>query len=76
MRTNKVKELWKQGKALRSLGLILLDTYIAEIMANVGFDVLLLDMQHGMAIGPDRAALWLQTVSNNRYYAYGSCTVE
>jgi 4-hydroxy-2-oxoheptanedioate aldolase len=32
-------------------------------MANVGFDVLLLDMQHGMAIGPDRAALWLQTVS-------------
>jgi len=29
----------------------------------VGFDVLVLDMQHGMTIGPDRAGLWLQAVS-------------
>ena len=63
MRTNKVKELWKQGKVPTVAWLDTADTYIAEIMANVGFDVLLLDMQHGMAIGPDRAALWLQTVS-------------
>jgi len=36
---------------------------MAEVMANAGFDGLVLDMQHGMAIGPDRAALWLQAVS-------------
>jgi 4-hydroxy-2-oxoheptanedioate aldolase len=39
------------------------DTYVAQIMAQVGYDVLLLDMQHGMAIGPDRAALWIQAVA-------------
>jgi len=39
------------------------DTYVAETIANIGFDVMVLDMQHGMAIGPDRTALWLQAVS-------------
>ena len=63
MRANKVKELWREGKVPTVAWLDTPDTYVAEIMANVGFDVLLLDMQHGMAIGPDRAALWLQTVS-------------
>jgi len=38
-----VKELWKQGKAPTVAWLDTADTYIAEIMANVGFDVLLLD---------------------------------
>jgi 4-hydroxy-2-oxoheptanedioate aldolase len=63
MRANKVKELWRQGKVPTVAWLDTADTYVAEIIANVGFDVLLLDMQHGMAIGPDRAALWLQAVS-------------
>ena len=63
MRTNKVKALWREGKAPAVAWLSTPDTYIAEMMANVGFDVMVLDMQHGMAIGPDRAALWLQAVS-------------
>ena len=32
-------------------------------MAEVGFDALVLDMQHGMGIGPDRAADWIQLVA-------------
>ncbi len=63
MRTNKVKELWREGKAPTMAWLSTPDPYIAEVMANVGFDVLVLDMQHGMTIGPDRAGHWLQVVS-------------
>jgi 4-hydroxy-2-oxoheptanedioate aldolase len=63
MRINKVKSLWQEGKAPTVAWLDTADTYVAESMANVGFDALVLDMQHGMAIGPDRAALWLQAVS-------------
>ena len=63
MRINKVKELWQQGKTPTVAWLFSADTYIAELMANAGFDALVLDMQHGMGIGPDRAALWLQAVS-------------
>src|SRR5208283_492505 len=63
MRKNKAKMLWQEGKAPMVAWLDTADTYVAEIIANVGFDVMVLDMQHGMAIGPDRAALWLQAVS-------------
>ena len=65
MRLNKVKALWQQEKAPTVAWLSSADTYIAELMANTGFDALVLDMQHGMGIGPDRAALWLQAVSNS-----------
>jgi len=58
-----VKELWQQGKAATMAWLSTADTYVAEIMANAGFDALVLDMQHGMAIGPEQAGLWLQAVS-------------
>jgi 4-hydroxy-2-oxoheptanedioate aldolase len=63
MRTNKVKALWREGKATSMAWLSTADTYIAEIVANVGFDAMVLDMQHGMTIGPDRAGIWLQAVS-------------
>lgn len=63
MRANKVKALWQQEKAPTVAWLSTADTYIAEQIANTGFDVLVLDMQHGMTIGPDRAGLWLQAVS-------------
>ena len=63
MRVNKVKTLWQQGKAPTVAWLFSADTYIGELIANAGFDALVLDMQHGMGIGPDRAALWLQAVS-------------
>ena len=62
MRPNKVKDLWRQGKKAAIAWMSLADPYAAEIMANVGFDALVLDMQHGMGIGPDRAASWLATV--------------
>jgi 4-hydroxy-2-oxoheptanedioate aldolase len=63
MRKNRVKELWKAGKAPSLAWVGTPDTYIAEQVANSGFDAIILDMQHGMTIGPDRAGLWFQAVS-------------
>ncbi|MEE9286047.1 MAG: aldolase/citrate lyase family protein [Dehalococcoidia bacterium] len=63
MRPNKVKALWSEGKPAAVAWLSVADTYVAEMMAHAGFDALVLDMQHGMGIGPDRAAAWLQAVS-------------
>jgi 4-hydroxy-2-oxoheptanedioate aldolase len=63
MRPNKVKQFWQEKKPLAMGWLGSPDTYIVETMANAGFDALVLDMQHGMGIGPDRAVLALQAIS-------------
>ena len=63
MRPNKVKQLWREGKPAAIAWVGSADTYMAEVLANVGLDALVLDMQHGMGIGPDRAAQWFQAVS-------------
>jgi len=63
MRKNKIKALWKEGKSPTVAWLSTADTYVAEAIANTGFDAMVLDMQHGMTIGPERAGLWLQAVS-------------
>jgi 4-hydroxy-2-oxoheptanedioate aldolase len=63
MRANRVRQLWREKKPVAVGWLSSPDTYIAETMAQAGFDAIVLDMQHGMAIGPDRAALALQAIS-------------
>jgi len=63
MRPNKVRQFWQEKKPLAVGWLGTPDTYVVETMANSGFDALVLDMQHGMAIGPDRAALALQAMA-------------
>ena len=63
MRPNKIKQLWREGKPAAIAWVGSADTYMAEVLANVGLDALVLDMQHGMGIGPDRAAQWFQAVS-------------
>lgn len=65
MRPNKVKELWRAGKPVVTGWCSTPDTFTAEVMVRGGFDALILDMQHGMGIGPDRAATWLQVVGQN-----------
>ena len=63
MRPNKVKQFFQEKKPLAVGWLGSPDTYIVETMANSGFDAIVLDMQHGMGIGPDRAVIALQTIS-------------
>jgi 4-hydroxy-2-oxoheptanedioate aldolase len=63
MRANRVKQLWREGKPIACAWLNTPDTYVVETMANAGLDAIVIDMQHGMAIGPDRAAVALQVIS-------------
>src|SRR3990172_4780489 len=63
MRPNTVKRRFRDGLPTAVGWQSTPDPYVAETMAQAGFDALVLDMQHGMGIGPDRAAQWLQVVS-------------
>ncbi|MGH2461700.1 MAG: HpcH/HpaI aldolase family protein [Chloroflexota bacterium] len=63
MRENRVKALWRENKPVAVGWLGSADGYVVETMAHAGFDALVVDMQHGMAIGPDRAAAAFQVIS-------------
>ncbi len=63
MRPNKVKALWRENRPVTVGWMGTADPYVAETLAHAGFDAIVLDMQHGMAIGPDRAALCFQAIS-------------
>ena len=63
MRQNTIKAKWRGNEPAMVGWMGTADPYMTEIMAHAGFDGLVLDMQHGMGIGPDRAAQWLQVVS-------------
>lgn len=63
MRPNKVKALWREGRPAAVGWLSTADPYVVEAMAHAGFDALVLDMQHGMGIGFDRAVGCLQVIS-------------
>src|SRR5215475_8231706 len=47
-RANGVREIWASGKAVVNSWLGLPNSFSAEVMANMGFDSLVVDMQHGM----------------------------
>lgn len=64
MRKNKLKVMWKEGTPAITFWTASPDPYLAEVLAHVGYDAMVLDMQHGMGIGPDRAAKWIQAVSS------------
>ncbi|MDO8671726.1 MAG: aldolase/citrate lyase family protein [Dehalococcoidia bacterium] len=63
MRPNRLKALWRDCKPATAGWLMTADAYVVEAMANAGFDALVLDMQHGMGIGVERAVACLQAIS-------------
>ena len=62
MRENLVKKKWRENQPVALGWLSTVDGFAVETMARAGFDSLVIDMQHGMAIGPDRAAAALQVI--------------
>ena len=48
MKVNRVQELWKNRQAAIGGWLSIPNGYSAEIMAHQGWDVLTIDMQHGL----------------------------
>ncbi|HEY7035402.1 MAG TPA: aldolase/citrate lyase family protein [Thermomicrobiales bacterium] len=63
MRPNRVKQLWREGKAVRAAWTLTGDPLTAEILANAGFDAILIDMQHGFTIGVERVGTLLHAIS-------------
>ncbi len=63
MRPNKIKQMWNQGRPATAGWLSSGSPYVAEAMANAGYDVLIIDMQHGMGVTPDVAIACLQAIS-------------
>ena len=63
MRSNRIKALWREGKPAVAGWISTGNTYIVEVMANAGFDALVVDAQHGMGITFDQVAVCLQTIS-------------
>lgn len=47
MRTNKIKEMWRDGKYATLGWLSISHGFTAEVMARQGFDALCVDLQHG-----------------------------
>ncbi len=64
MHPNKVKAMWREGQPAIACWMSSADSYLAETIAHIGFDAVVLDMQHGMTIGPEKAGAWLQGVSH------------
>lgn len=64
MSVERLRARWREGKPVAAAWASTPDGIIAETLAHSGLDALVLDMQHGMAIGPDRAVAWLQAVGN------------
>jgi 4-hydroxy-2-oxoheptanedioate aldolase len=62
VRTNRMKEIWRDGKCVTMGWLSVSHGFTAEVMARQGFDALCIDMQHGLT---DFGTLWpmLQAVS-------------
>src|SRR5436309_1465767 len=50
MRENRVKTMWREGQIAFGAWLSIADAYAAETMAQVGFDWLCVDMQHGVIV--------------------------
>jgi len=63
MRPNRVKALWRENKDVKAAWTITGDPLTTEILANSDFDAILIDMQHGFTIGPERAGTLLQVIS-------------
>ncbi|WP_247237050.1 HpcH/HpaI aldolase/citrate lyase family protein [Telluribacter sp. SYSU D00476] len=49
MRTNRLKELWRQNGTATNAWVTIPSSWTAEILAHAGFDALTIDAQHGLA---------------------------
>ncbi len=62
MRENTVKRMWSEGKHTIGAWLMIPDGFSAEVMAQIGFDWLCIDMQHGV-IDYGQAVRMMQGIS-------------
>ena len=64
MKKNRVKELWRQGKPAVMGWCASGNPYIAELMANAGYDALVIDWQHGVGVTQSSVVACIQAIGN------------
>jgi 4-hydroxy-2-oxoheptanedioate aldolase len=64
VKTNRVKELWKQGKPAVQGWCSTGNPYIAEMMGHAGFDAVVIDWQHGLGVSQESVLACIQAVGN------------
>lgn len=62
MRENAIRTMWSRGNCVVNGWLAIPNSFSAEIMANLGWDSLCIDIQHGL-MGYETAVLMLQAIS-------------
>lgn len=62
MRPNQVKTIWSQGRSVLNGWLAIPSSFSAELMASLGWDSLLIDLQHGVVDYGDALAM-MQAIS-------------
>jgi 4-hydroxy-2-oxoheptanedioate aldolase len=65
VKTNRVKELWKQGKPAVQGWCSSGNPYIAELMAHAGFDAVVIDWQHGVGVSHETVTTCIQAISSS-----------
>ena len=55
MRANRIRQIWREGRAATMGWLSLPDAFVAEVFARQGLDAICVDLQHGLI---DYAQLW------------------
>ena len=65
MKTNRVKELWKQGKPAVQGWCSSGNPYIAEMMAHAGFDAVVIDWQHGVGASQESVVACIQAMGSS-----------
>jgi 4-hydroxy-2-oxoheptanedioate aldolase len=65
VRTNRVKELWKQGKPAVQGWCSTGNPYIAELMAHAGFDAVVIDWQHGVGVSQESVVACIQAIGSS-----------
>jgi 4-hydroxy-2-oxoheptanedioate aldolase len=65
VKTNRVKELWKQGKPAVQGWCSTGNPYIAEMMAHAGFDAVVIDWQHGVGVSQESVVACLQAIGSS-----------
>jgi 4-hydroxy-2-oxoheptanedioate aldolase len=65
MKESAIKTIWNRGNCVLNGWLSMANSFSAEVMANLGWDSLCIDIQHGM-MGYETAVLMLQAISTTK----------
>ncbi len=63
MRKNRIKQLWKEDKTAVNVWVTIPSSWTAEVVANVGYDAMTIDAQHGLATDFHTILPMLQAIS-------------